>query len=59
MSTCKRCAEIRATKAEDLVLFWSPTQPTDPEWLRREGERIRTLALLLHAEVHETYNWRS
>ena len=48
---CKRCAEIRAAKPEDLILFFSPLMAT-PHWrLVAEGERVRSLALAKHAAI--------
>lgn len=46
---CQRCAEIRASKPENLVYFRDPSKPYDPEKERRDGEIIRTMALAEHA----------
>jgi hypothetical protein len=51
MAKCRRCGELMRAKAADLVLF-TPMQmdrcPTNL-WLEREGERIRSSAIAMHA----------
>jgi hypothetical protein len=50
--TCKRCADLIAAKAADLVLLWSPDPPGTCRtalWYEREGEKVRTLAIAMHA----------
>ena len=46
---CVRCSELRAAPPESLLFFFNPGTPVDTERDRREGERVRTLALAMHA----------
>lgn len=49
MTRCPKCAEIMASPAKELVLFWSPGQ-SDSE-IHEQGERIRVEAVALHASA--------
>ena len=44
---CRRCAEIRASRPEDLLYLWQPGMT--PEREREMGEQVRALALAMHA----------
>lgn len=48
---CLRCAEMRRQAPEAFVLLVNPTVDRSPEWEHEEGERIRVMALELHASA--------